>query len=503
MTLHFTHPSPLEHPALNAPELKNHYLTLGLPDGASADAIQMAYRKAMQRFLQHQQQGRPLPAADFDALQEAFAHLKDPVRKADYDRQLLGEPPPAADGSAPAPIVPELPTSSAAPSPATPVVTPAPMPEAAPAIAGLTLEPPPPPREPPSAPHGMPEIRDPVQHDFQFTGSGGEYFRIWIVNLALSILTLGIYSAWAKVRREQYFHRNTLLDGSGFDYHGDPKAILKGRAIAWTLLLVLSATENLAPLLHPILLILLMPVVPWLIQRSLVFRARNTSYRGLRFDFHGSYMEALKVFLGYGLLTMVTFGLALPAFIRRIKLFQLNNLSFGGQRFSSDPSLGAFYGIFLRASLMAMVPMLIAGAVATKLMAGMQGYDFPMIAVMMGTFFLAMGLGYLTLLAVVQPYVQSRMANLVWNHTRVGEHLFASDQGFKSLFVLFFVNWLLTLLTLGLYWPWAKVRLAAYRAEHTALVTQDSLDDFIGKAVEQRRAVGEEIADAFDLDIAL
>ncbi|MCE1172784.1 MAG: DUF898 domain-containing protein, partial [Azovibrio sp.] len=350
---------------------------------------------------------------------------------------------------------------------------------------------------------GAPEIRDPVQHNFQFTGSGGEYFRIWIVNLALTILTLGIYSAWAKVRREQYFHRNTLLDGSGFDYHGDPKAILKGRAIAWTLLLILSATENLAPLLHPILLILLMPVVPWLIQRSLVFRARNTSYRGLRFDFHGSYMEALKVFLGYGLLTMVTFGLALPAFIRRIKLFQLNNLSFGGQRFSSDPSLGAFYGIFLRASLIAMVPMLIAGAVPTKLMAGMQGYDFQIIAVMIGTVFLAMGLVYLFLLAVVQPYVQARTANLVWNHTRVGEHLFASDQGFKSLFVLFFVNWLLTLITLGLYWPWAKVRLAAYRAEHTALVTQDSLDDFIGKAVEQRRAVGEEIADAFDLDIAL
>jgi hypothetical protein len=34
-----------------------------------------------------------------------------------------------------------------------------------------------------------------------FTGSGAEYFGIWIVNLLLTILTLGIYSAWAKVRR--------------------------------------------------------------------------------------------------------------------------------------------------------------------------------------------------------------------------------------------------------------------------------------------------------------
>jgi uncharacterized membrane protein YjgN (DUF898 family) len=39
---------------------------------------------------------------------------------------------------------------------------------------------------------------------FEFRGTGGEYFRIWIVNLLLTILTLGIYSAWAKVRQLRY-----------------------------------------------------------------------------------------------------------------------------------------------------------------------------------------------------------------------------------------------------------------------------------------------------------
>ena len=51
----------------------------------------------------------------------------------------------------------------------------------------------------------------------EFRGSGREYFRIWIVNLLLSILTLGIYSAWAKVRKKKYFYRNTLLDDHNFD----------------------------------------------------------------------------------------------------------------------------------------------------------------------------------------------------------------------------------------------------------------------------------------------
>ena len=34
-----------------------------------------------------------------------------------------------------------------------------------------------------------------------FDGPAAEYFRIWIVNLLLTLLSLGVYSAWAKVRK--------------------------------------------------------------------------------------------------------------------------------------------------------------------------------------------------------------------------------------------------------------------------------------------------------------
>lgn len=53
------------------------------------------------------------------------------------------------------------------------------------------------PRVSEAPPQAQAEIR---VRPFSFTGSAGEYFRIWIVNIALSIVTLGIYSAWAKVR---------------------------------------------------------------------------------------------------------------------------------------------------------------------------------------------------------------------------------------------------------------------------------------------------------------
>ena len=70
----------------------------------------------------------------------------------------------------------------------------------------------------------------PAPAAFEFTGTGGDYFRIWIVNIALTIVTAGIYSAWAKVRRLQYFYRNTRVAGASFDYHGKSGGDLQGPA---------------------------------------------------------------------------------------------------------------------------------------------------------------------------------------------------------------------------------------------------------------------------------
>ena len=60
-----------------------------------------------------------------------------------------------------------------------------------------------------------PAASQPAVERFQFTGKTGEYFGIWIVNLFLTIVTLGIYSAWAKVRKKRYFYANTIIDGAG------------------------------------------------------------------------------------------------------------------------------------------------------------------------------------------------------------------------------------------------------------------------------------------------
>lgn len=324
---------------------------------------------------------------------------------------------------------------------------------------------------------------------FVFTGNGGDYFRIWSVNLLLSVVTLGIYSAWAKVRREQYFHRNTLLEGSGFDYHASPLAILKGRLIAWGLVAVLALSQKFSPMLYGILVLASIPLLPWLLLRSLRFRAANTSYRGLHFRHRGTYGEALTAFVGHGLLSVVTLGLWLPMWRRAMTRFAIGKLSFGTAEFVCAPPAGGYYRAYLMAGLLAVAPVVVAGVLAATLTGGALWFLVPPVLL----------LGFAL---IVRPYVQVQMTNLAWNATTLGDCRFASSQTLASFWPLHASNVLLTVLTLGLYWPWAKVREAVYRASHTGVSGVD-LDAFVAGAAQQTAAAGEEITDAFDLEVAL
>src|SRR5215467_5894425 len=163
----------------------------------------------------------------------------------------------------------------------------------------------------------------------EFTASTGEYFRIWIVNLALTVLTLGIYSAWAKVRKRRYFYGHTRIDGEGFEYRANPIAILKGRLIAVALFAAFYAVSHYAPLwIFPLYLLLLI-AGPWLVVRSLAFNAYNTAWRNVRLSFSGTYKQCVKLVLGYALLSIVTLGLAYPFMRRRLMEFAVLHHSYG------------------------------------------------------------------------------------------------------------------------------------------------------------------------------
>ena len=354
--------------------------------------------------------------------------------------------------------------------------------------------------------HPLPDpVAEPVPapEKLRFSGSGTEYFRIWIVNLALVIVTLGIYSAWAKVRRLQYFYRNTQLASSGFDYHGKPTAILKGRIIAFVLVGGANLAFNYSPVIGFLVFIPLGAVLPWLLVRSFKFRMQNTSWRGLRFGFRGTVAGSYKAFLLWPLLSVLTLGVLIPATYREFKAYQHGNSTFGHAPFSFAGTAKEFYKIFGKTFLFFLLgPVLvIALFLAAVGVAGTRG-SFrldPLVAVALG---LAIFAFYASVIAS-GPYLASQLQNHVWNSTRLERHRFESQVRFRTLLWIVVSNFVLTVLTVGLYRPFAVVRAARYRIESMTFIPSEPLDRFVGQRAREVDAVGEELGEFLDIDIAL
>jgi len=64
-------------------------------------------------------------------------------------------------------------------------------------------------------------------------------------------------------------------------------------------------------------------------------------------------------------------------------------------------------------------------------------------------------------------------------------------------------NFVLVVLTLGLYTPWATVRMARIQLNAIQLLPASDLQEFVSAEPESIGAVGEEAATAFDFDISL
>lgn len=338
---------------------------------------------------------------------------------------------------------------------------------------------------------------------FEFHGSGAEYFRIWIVNLALTVITAGIYSAWAKVRRLKYLHGATVLDGSAFGYHGDPLRILKGRLIATALFVAYVLAGRVDRTAGLVAGLLLSAVVPWLVVKSMRFRTRMTSWRGLRFDFNPDYAGIYRIYLILGTMSILTIGLLLPLFLRQLQVFVVRNVSLGDRRFECEAPIGQFYLAamqFIFATVGLGLVMAIVLIAAAALVAKTFGID----PNLQRAFSVLLLPAYLVAFMIGGAFFQARTLNAVLGHTRVPPHDLRSDLSGKRLAWIQITNLAGIVCTLGLYTPWATIRHLRYRMESLAMSTHDSLDDFLaGAAGGSPSAVGEEVSDFFDVDFGL
>lgn len=340
---------------------------------------------------------------------------------------------------------------------------------------------------------------------FAFTGNAKEYFGIWIVNILLTIVTLGIYSAWAKVRRLRYFYGNTRLADAGFDYHARPRQILIGRAIVLVMLAAYNIALTVVPVVGLFLAGLFILATPWFVYRGMRFSARVTSYRNVRFDFKGGYGGALLAFLIGPIIATISLGILVPLASRWAWRYQMNNLTYGGRPISCDPRLGAFFRqwwpmAILVVILVIVVPAGIAAATSSITGIGFGSYDELILQILVNLFplMLAAFIAY----ALVALFYQAGARNVALNATTIdARHSMVSTVGRRRFIWISVSNVIVTFLTLGLMRPWAAVRMAKYIAASTALDVSGRLDDFVSSVRQEGGATGAEFMDfeGFDL----
>jgi uncharacterized membrane protein YjgN (DUF898 family) len=340
------------------------------------------------------------------------------------------------------------------------------------------------------------------RHAFVFNGNGVEYFKIWIVNILLSLVTIGIYSAWAKVRNKQYFYGNTRIADNTFEYTADPIKILKGRVIAVALYAGLAFANHISMTAYLIATVLFLICLPVIILNSLKFNARHSSYRNIAFRFDGTLGGALKVFILWPIAGILTFGILMPFAWKRQAQYITNNHSYGGEAFKFDVDVKEYFIMLM--ILMAIcfgffivLFALIGGAAAVGIKSGGNFDPQSML------FIVPIVIGYIGFYLLVGAYLIATMANIHWNNTRLQKHQFAANWGVLSYLGLLFTNTLGILVTLGLFIPFAKVRAAQYKANHMAFIAAGDLDNFIAGNLAQSNSLAEGVHDIFDIDISI
>ena len=328
-----------------------------------------------------------------------------------------------------------------------------------------------------------------------------------------------------------------------------------GYIIAMVFLMVVSIVQNVSPIGALGAFLGLSIIIPWVVWRSLAFSMRMSSFSNVRFRFVGDLKGAyINFMLLPGLLLLCIYGgpslvllwlITLPtsigmeeglliatfAFVLIVLMvylfaflknknthYMVNGYRFGQGQFSTLLETQKFVKILLKTLGLAVL-ILMSIAILTVFMMVLAG-GFPSLLnifsqdasdilewLLRHNIEGALGLVYIAFLMatfILVAYFQSQVRQYVFANTVLnGKVNFSSSLTTISLAWLMMSNFLLVLVTLGLGTPWAKVRRAKLILKNTLVDVEHGIDGFITQQQDKQSALGEQIGDAFDVDIGI
>jgi len=374
-----------------------------------------------------------------------------------------------------------------------------------------------------------PEIEE---HPLNFHGEEGAYFRIWLVNVLLGIVTLGIYTPWARRRTVQYFYQNTEMAGDSFEFTAPIGRMVKGFLLfaglyfAWNL--ASGSANPTTQLVGQLCMLVALLAAPWLWASAMRFRLGHTRWRGLRLRFQpgtgelytaswpllalvvlgfaaGMSTFALRAYGPFGMMALVLASLFLMLLC--LALLQYNYARLLVLRTHIGTQAGRWKverAPYLRIALQ-------AAGLGVLLLGCVLGLAWLLRGVLTGGrgFAVVLGLGLAAsawLLAMVPALAwrEARTFQLVWSHTGVANVArFRCTLSAGTFIALRIRNALLNLVTLGLYRPFARIKVYRMKCESVSLFVRGGTDVLVGSLARQQEegGFGDALADHLGLDI--
>jgi len=339
---------------------------------------------------------------------------------------------------------------------------------------------------------------------FVYDGRLGELYVIFIKNVLLSIITLGIYRFWGKTRIRRYLWSHTSLFGDRFEYTGTGKELFLGFLIAIVLLLVVALILGAAAFLLTqinealgglVAIVFYIGVfVLFFVARftALRYRLSRTRWRGIRGGMAGSPWRFSLISMGWNIANLMAAGFIAPVVLMQTLAYRLKNAYFGTARGDFDGAPGDLYPRYLGFYFGSVVLGLIVAGIIIALLAGMGFFsDFETVAEIMreskpGE--TPPELAKLQLKIVVTIYASIVIAGLImlpifcWYYAFVYNYVlgkfsiaglrFAGSIRTWPMFGYIVVNVVILLLTVGLGFPWVLHRVMNFIAANVEVEGQ-------------------------------
>jgi uncharacterized membrane protein YjgN (DUF898 family) len=116
-------------------------------------------------------------------------------------------------------------------------------------------------------------------------------------------------------------------------------------------------------------------------------------------------------------------------------------------------------------------------------------------------------MGYLFMIVgmlLIMSFMAARQRTYIYENTKLDNKIaFASTLRARDFAWVMLSNMFLVLITLGFAMPWAKVRMARLMLENTLVDTSLGFDEYITQKQDEESSLGEQIGDAFDVDVGV